>query len=306
MFEPPSDWTDGLPPADDWLDRYGLAEAAGADPAVRLSLGWTVALTEQPEVIEQIEAVMAAVPFARRAAIGLLSPELDHEITRPPYFGVIIYADAADGFEFSEPLQQTISANGTNFAAVVRRGAFVPHRGTLPKMQPGQGRVAYWGHSRRGQCKGWVTAEHVADNLAYQHGGQVVDRAQPCLDAALVDLPQSGGGAPIAAYQAICATLDVELDLPTPITAQVIDVEAGLHLMKWSSRFPLRFSVNAHGKLGDSGSRIVETKTGRNTPLGIYLGAFEPVKPTTAAGGKAGYALALSQLEKLITLEIYI
>jgi hypothetical protein len=267
-------------------------------------LGWTIAMTEQPEVIEQIEAVMATVPFASRAAIGLLSPEVDREITRPPYFGVIIYADAVRGFD-DESLDRTITASGTDFAVVVRRGTFAPHRGAWLNIPSGQGRVAYWAHSRRRRCAGWVTAGHVAANLANLYAGQVVDRAPSCLDAALVDLGQRGLGAPVAAYQAICANLDVELDLPTPIRARVLDVEAGLHLLTWSSRFPLRLSVNAHGSHGDSGSRVTEALTGTRDPLGIYLGAFQPAVPTNFAGGWAGYVLALCQLEKLIGLEIY-
>ena len=299
MFEPPVDWFEGLPPADGRFDGYSDV----TDPLQRLSLGWTLALTEQ---VEAIEGVLATVPFARRAAIGLLSPEMDHEIVRPPYFGVIIYADAAPGHEFSEPLRQTITADGVPFSVVVRRGAFTEHAVPRPNLKAGQGRVAYWAHSRSGVKKGWLTAKHVATTIAARNGGQVVDRAQDCLDAALVDLgPNTGAPTRTAAYTAVCATLPVEIDLPQPVRAQVLDVEAGLHLARWSSRFPLRCSVNAHGQRGDSGSRVSESQTGNDTPLGIYLGAFDPVKPTSAASGKAGYALALCQLERLMTLEVY-
>lgn len=307
MFEPPGDWHAGLPRADSWLERYGAADTI-RDPEMQLSLGWTLALTEQMQVIEEVEAVMATVPYARRAAIGLLSPEMDHEIIWPPYFGVIIYGDAAPGFEVAEPIGRTIATEGAEFPIVVRRGAFVSHAVTVPTVRAGQGRVAYWARSRVGRQgvtrEGWLTAEHAADNLAVAHAGQVVDRAQHCLDAALVDFGNRPGQVPrVAAYNAICATLPVEIGLPTPVRAQVIDVEASLHLLRWSSRFPLRFSMNAHGKLGDSGSRITEDQTGNDTPLGIYLGAFDPSKPTST-GGKAGYGLALCQLEQLIGLEV--
>jgi hypothetical protein len=316
MFRPRDDWAEGLQPADRWLEQYGLAGAVGGDQTARLSLGWTVAMTEQTEVINQIEAIMAAVPCARRAAIGFLSPELDQEATRPPYFGVIIYADVTDGFETSESLGRSIRVNGTEFAVVVRRGAFESHGSKAgppgsyagpprPSIPPREGQVAYWGHSRQGLCHGWVTAKHVADNLARVLGGRVVDRAPECLDAALVDDGAGPRGPHVAAYQSISAGLDVVLNLPQPMPAQVLDVDACLHLMRWSSRFPLRIAFNAHGVFGDSGSAVYETRTPAETPLGIYLGSFTPAQLTTFADGKAGYALALCQLEKLIGLEIH-
>lgn len=70
--------------------------------------------------------------------------------------------------------------------------------------------------------------------------------------------------------------------------------------MRRSSRFPLRFSFNATGTPGDSGSLIIGRPCGE--PMGIYLGSFTSAK----TGARSGIGLALTQLAYHMDLEVYL
>ena len=84
--------------------------------------------------------------------------------------------------------------------------------------------------------------------------GSVVDRAPECLDAALVDVGAAGGGA-VQAFATPATGGAVDMDLSNPVAATILDVATNLGVRR-SSRFPQRFSVNAAGIPGDSGSLI--------------------------------------------------
>jgi len=284
-------------PDPDWWHRLSLAPEGTLPPDtpgtrdVLISLGWTVALSAREE---EILMIARTVPFFRYWAVGLLHPSvdagLDEEWRR---FGVILYADGAEPDPGDASLRGSITfaEREAVFPVVVRRGVYTPG---APPAVPG-GKLACWAHWRQGTRRGWLTARHV---IAGMPGSQVVDQAADCVDAALVDIaPHPPNPSPASLSAAVPrAQLPVDLEFATPVNTAVLDVSGTLGIN--SAKFPMRFSTQAAGVGGDSGSLITEG----GLPFGLYLGHFNPAR---SPGSHSGVGLALSQLKTLVDLEVF-
>lgn len=292
MFDPAPDWYEQLPrgEAQARLEREEIALWPNISPGEAVGLGWSLLVSDREE---EVWERARHVPGFRWSAVGLLDPEVDRELGgEEPRFGVILYAEDDQAEQGGR--QDDLAFEEIQLPVVVRYGTYEDHRSRPPSI--GHGRLACWATSRRGLRRGWLTARHVADHPAMSSVGSVVDRAPECLDAALVDVGPAGGGAPRSlATPAVGGTVD--LNLSTPCSGTILDVATNLGVRR-SSRFPLRFSVNAAGNRGDSGSLIIGTPCGE--PLGLYLGAFK-----SARGARSGVGLALIQIEYFMGLEVY-
>lgn len=289
MFEPGADWIAQLPP----IPAIRRLESAPADLLEGLStedqiaLGWSLLVSDREE---QLWERGRLVPGLRWCAVGLLHPELDQGIDHV-VLGAILYADTVDGTGSFDQLE-SLRVDEWSVPVRVRRGTLQDH---APQPLPG-GRLACWATTRGGALEGWLTARHVATSPPNAGAAVLVDQAPECLDAAIVRIGQRGLGAPKPAVLPIPGS-NVHLDLGAPIAARVLDVATNLGVAR-SSRFPLRFSINAAGVRGDSGGLI----TSGSDPVGLYLAAFTP------AGGaqRAGVGLAISQLEHFMTMEVHL
>jgi hypothetical protein len=274
-------------------------ETADLPPYLQVSVGWTAAASAADE---DIRAMAADVPFFSYAAVGFLDEELDPSFRGSglPAFGVILYADAVSDMPVDELRLLRLRDVDAVFPVVVRRGTWQQHqwRQAPPPAVTG-GQLACWATSRGGSRQGWLTARHAAPGL-----GAPVDAATDCTDAALVSV----GWAPLisqpatAAYRRLAAGVSAEIHLSQgSLTATVLDVSSDFGIFE-SPKFPLRFSLNRAGIIGNSGAYITESFSG--LPLGVYLGAF---RPASAAQGQAlsGYGLAIYQLESMMKLEVY-
>jgi hypothetical protein len=295
-------WQSVPPPPRQYLDVEHPPEGA----ARRIAEGWTLALCDRRE---QITAAAREVPFFSYSAVGLLDRETDQGLRQGDrLFGVILYAEGeqllqGDG-QRHEPVAILSGDERTQvtFPIVVRRGVFSSASSSKPASS-GQstsfvggpnGTLACWSRWH-GTQHGWLTARHCAASL-----GTVVAKASDCIDAALVDI---GKPAPYPTKQwpvssaSPSAGLAVDLHIGTGVPTAVVNVSDTLGTK--DSKFPLRFSTRHHGSPGDSGSIITEN----SRPFGLYLGKFWPVG--AAKGDFRGYGLALSQLEKLVKMEVF-
>jgi hypothetical protein len=291
MFEPDPSWYERLPsaPAASRLEREELAPWPDITPGERIGLGWSLLVSDREE---EVWERARGVPRFRWPAVGLLSPEVDLGISGDDLpFGVILYAEASPNE--GEQRLPGLAFDDVELPVVVRYGHYQEH-GPVPLIP--HGRLACRATTRNGRFQGWVTARHVAEHPLMATVGTVLDSAPECLDAALVDIGTSWGGVP----QSLATPANggtVELEFSAIQRATILDVATNLGV-QYSSRFPLRFSFNAAGQHGDSGSLITAIPCGE--PLGIYLGAF-----TSRTGARTGVGLAFSQLAVLIDLEVY-
>lgn len=288
-------------PAEQRLLESPLADWTAALPdQLRRSLGWTFLLSDR---LEEILELARAVPFFNYPAVGFLDRAIDLGLEAAgglPLFGVILYAETGPEAPPGS-LVSVLEFPEIAFAVVVRNGSF-GSQAQRPVPAINNGRLACWATSRGGSRQGWLTARHVADDPAFT--GRVVDRGPGCIDAALVDVGQTGGGASAIPAYAATAGLPVELDLGVPATGTVLDVITNFGITK-SPQFPLRFSTSVSGVGGDSGSLIVETQTASNDPLGIYLGKFTLANPPAGYAATGGVGLAITQLATIMQLEVY-
>jgi hypothetical protein len=294
MFDPIPSWHEQLP-ADQALarlesegDRLGLwPDISNAE---RIGLGWALLVSDREE---DVWSRARDVPGFRWSAVGLLSPEVDGDLgTDEPPFGIILYAE--DDQTEGVGRRESMAFDEIQLPVVVRPGTYEEHRGAQPMPH---GRLACWATSRSRARSGWLTARHVADHPAMSGVGRVVDRAPECLDAALVDIGAVGGGLPQSLAMP-CANATVDIDLRHLSRAVILDVATNLGVRN-SSRFPLRFTFNAAGVPGDSGSLIVGRPCGE--PMGLYLGAFTSAETVK----RSGVGLALTQLSYHMNLEVY-
>jgi hypothetical protein len=287
MFDPPPNWHEGLPPgpAEERLQREEVEYISEAE---RIGWGWSLLVSDREE---EILRYARDVPGFSWSAVGLLDPEADPQLRDDdPRFGVILYADDSCG-EGGARLEN-LGFEEIDLPVVVRSVRFELQHGMPTDIGPG--RKACWATSRGGELQGWLTAKHVADHSALR--GQVVDRGQFCIDAALVDVGPSAGQR-IASVPPT-ANSAVKLDFGKPVAAQVLDIGTNCGIAD-SSHFPLRFTLNRYGQKGDSGGLVLAVPC--EEPMGIYLGACE-----LENGARAGFAQALNQLEYLMNLEAYL
>jgi hypothetical protein len=293
VFEPRPFWYELLPEAEARrrLEREEIALWPDITPGEAVGLGWALLVSDREE---EVWSRAREVPGFRWSAVGLLDPELDRELRgdEPP-FGVILYAEDEQGEQGRR--KESLVFEEIPLPVVVRPGGYTDQRSASPLL--GHGRLACWATSRRGARSGWLTARHVADHPAMSAVGSVVDRAPECIDAAVVDVGVVGGGS-VQALATPAPGGKVDVDLPIPLTATILDVATNLGVRR-SSRFPMRFSVNAAGVAGDSGSLMRGLPCGE--PLGLYLGSFAPVGVST----RSGIGLALTQIEYFMDLEVY-
>jgi hypothetical protein len=288
MFEPNDSWLDGLPeePAFRRLEEDRGAERwADISRAEEIGLGWTLLVEDRAE---QILDRAPGVPGFRWAAAALLDPEVDRDFDRQSQgFGVIFYVDDPH----AERLRlEDIEIEGTALPIILRPISYEEHA-SIPSIPDGT--VTCWATTAEGSREGWLTARHVA--LA--GGYEMADCGRECIDAALVRLADEGGGSVARAVRPSVAAR-VEIQGPHPSVATVLDVAIELGISA-SSYFPLRFSTDAVGVEGDSGSLIVADPC--REPVGIYLGSAR-----LDSGRSSGIGLAIWQLERLMKMEVYL
>jgi hypothetical protein len=205
-------------------------------------------------------------------------------------FGVVFYTEA--GATESEQVGQ-LELEDASLPIVARPVAQVEHLGVPQPLRP-QGTIACWATSSGGRCEGWLTARHVASAL----GCRMVDCGRECIDAAVIETSDGCRGEPSKAVMPSVGGR-VEVLSEQPIQARILDVATNFKVVH-SSYFPLRFTTSTPGREGDSGSLVMADPCGE--PVGIYLGAINPER----RGRWAGFALAITQLEALMNLEVYI
>jgi hypothetical protein len=291
MFEPLPDWHRGLPlePARDRLGREEVPAWPDIPEAELVGWGWSLLVSDREEEIAGRARDVAGFNWS---AVGLLDPEVDRGLgDDDPRFGVILYTEdplaeggaRLDGLRFEE----------IELPVLVRNIRFEAQHGVSSRIGPG--RVACWATSRGQEREGWLTARHVAEHSELP--GRVVDRGRACVDAALVEIERGPTGrrrrsVPPTPHSAI------KLDFGSPAPGRVLDVGTNCGIAQ-SSYFPLRFTVDRVGKKGDSGGLILADPCGE--PMGIYLGSC-----ALESGGRGGFAQALTQLEYLMNLEVYL
>jgi hypothetical protein len=294
--EIPENWHELLPAPSVVADE-SIFEGIDDDPN-RRSLHWTYTLQRDPASVQAVYERMASITGAQRAEIGILYPEIDN-IGEPPFFGIIINANQQEDGLYEEAPADSIQVGGANLPLIVRRGYF-----NANQRAAGVGSTSYWATSRIDSApprpSGWITARHCATAVARAHSGRVVDWAPGCIDAALVAWPLHAPAITktVSPYDKLYPGQEVNLDLASTTKARIVGVEVGLEPLRPASPFPLRFSMNAHGVSGDSGSKVC---TNDSQPLGIYLGIFEFGHPDNWLG----YGQSLKQLATIMKMEIY-
>lgn len=288
MFEPNDSWLEGLRPgpAVERLEESGFEPWPDIQKGEEIGFGWALLVSDQEaELLERAPDV----PGFRWPAVGILDPEVDRGLeTQRQQFGVIFYAEDPR----AEPtlLDYAVIA-GTELPIVLRPITRDEH-GSSPSLP--NGAIACWATSAGGEREGWLTARHVA--LA--GGYRLADCGPECIDAALIDLAQRGGGSPT---RAVPPSPGARIAMRSSEAAHTTILDVALNLrIRSSSYFPLRFTTSTPGQPGDSGSLIVGDPCGE--PLGIYLGAAR------VEGGeqRAGFGLAITQLEDLMNMEVYL
>jgi hypothetical protein len=289
MFEPSENWIESLPwePALGRLEQARFETWAEMSEAERIAMGWTLLVADREEAL--LEGAVGVPNFAW-SAVGLLDSEVDRGLERSdPQFGVIFYVN---DIESAPERLGSFEVEGVGLPVVQRPIAVEEHRAGVPAIPGGQ--LACWATSAGGMREGWLTARHVAA----EGGHRVVDSGRECIDAALIDVGTYGGGSYTRAV-APGGMAQAEVHLSSgPRWTRVLDVATNFHV-KPSSYFPLRFTTVDCGVEGDSGSLILAQPCGE--PLGIYLGAL-----TTIEGRQAGVGLAITQLETLMNLEVFL
>jgi hypothetical protein len=289
LFEPNDSWFEGLPPEPAFRrveesPRLELWPDIGRDEAI--GLGWSLLVGDRAE---QLLEWAPGIPGFRWPAVGILDPEVDRGLGESrQQFGVIFYAEDPQatptviGQIEVEDVALPISLRPISY----REQASPP---PLP-----DGTLACWATSAGGRREGWLTARHVALGGGYN----LVDCGRECIDAALIDLGSTGSGVPRRAV-APFAGARIQVEGPHPASARILDVAVDFGITA-SSFFPMRFTTSSVGRPGDSGSLILADPRGE--PLGIYLGAAQ----LEATGQEAGVGLAVTQLEQLMKMEVYL
>jgi len=288
MFEPTDSWIEGLPegPA---LRRIEEAPDLELWPEISQSetvgLGWSLLVEDRAEILLERAP---AIPGFRWASVGILDPEVDRGLeSSRQEFGIVFYAEDPR----AEPaLLEVVEVDEARLPIVLRPITYEEH-GAVPALPDGA--VACWATSAGGAREGWLTARHVALGGGYK----MADCGRECIDAALIDLGNVGSGYPARAVRP-SPGIPVEALGPHRLTATILDVAIDLGISA-SAYFPLRFTTSRPGAPGDSGSLIVADPCGE--PTGIYLGAAR-----LDNGGEAGVGLAITQLEKLMEMEVYV
>jgi hypothetical protein len=288
MFEPNDSWLEGLPeePA---LRRLQEEPEVEIWPDISrmeaVGFGWLLLVEDRAE--EVLERAVG-VPGFRWAAAGLLDPEVDRGLeSGRQRFGIVFYVE--------DPLSQPamhglLRFDDARLPIALRPVSYEEH---APAPEIPNGTVACWATSAAGTREGWLTARHVA----FSGGYEMVDCGRECIDAALIGLGSDGTGRPVRAVPPSPGAT-VEVRGPHPTATTVLDVALDLGIGA-SSYFPLRFTTAAVGVPGDSGSLIVADPC--REPVGIYLGAAR-----LDSGQEAGIGLAITQLEKLMKMEVYL
>lgn len=294
MFELERDWFRDLPaePALARILEAGLEIWPDISEGEMIGLGWTLLVSDREDELLELAP---EIPGFRWAAVGILDADVDRALEIGPRddgrrqrFGVIFYAE--DAFAESAVVGATEVA-GVELPIVLRPISYEEHAPppTLP-----DGTIACWATSAGGEREGWLTARHVAVGGGYP----LVDCGRECIDAALIETGQIGGGRPARAVVP-SAGATIEMIGPHMRRMEILDVALNLRI-KRSSFFPLRFTTSAPGRPGDSGSLLLANPCGE--PVGIYLGAAQ------LEGGQreAGIGLAITQLEDLMKMEVYL
>jgi hypothetical protein len=302
MFDPSPNWYEGLPveSAHNRLREEEVPVWPDIPEAELVGWGWSLLVSDREEEIAERARDVAGFSWS---AVGILDPEADPRLgVDDPRFGVILYAEdpirwrgaqseESDGPEPGARLE-ALRFEEIELPVIVRNARFELQRGPS---SIGPGRAACWATSRGGKREGWLTARHVAEHSALH--GHTVDQGRACVDAALVDVPRPGGK---RLRRAVPPTdhSEVVLDFGHPVPGRVLDVATNCGIAG-SSQFPLRFTVSRFGQPGDSGGLILAHPCGE--PMGIYLGACQ-----LESGGRGGFAQAITQLEYLMNLEVYL
>ena len=273
------------------------------DPLRVRSLYWTLRISDEAE---QWNRLAQALPGYQWVQVGFLAPSENSPLyaRAGENFGLLVCCD--DQGAEQRQLRQRVEVDGVSFPIGVMTAWFEPH---VQVTSPNAGCVAGWAHSRRASSrphKGWLTAGHVvpsSQSINFSDGGSgnVVDRAATCVDAAVVSTDRPPAN-PRLAHIASSLTAGDAVELhdqygsALPMTIHSVDPTLGTTA---SRHLPLRFSLDKHGRPGDSGASIDDPASGDIN--GLYLGRYVDYQ---GSGTALGVGLAAHYLAAVMDMEI--